>query len=108
MDDVGHPPLLHADETFQIRGAVFEVHTTLGPGFFEAVYQEALSIELQARRIPFRAQQPLTLSYKGHPLRQAYAADFICFDKVVVELKVARDFAPEHRARVLERPSTQQ
>ncbi|WP_334164136.1 GxxExxY protein [Phenylobacterium sp.] len=101
MDDVGHPPLLHADETFQIRGAVFEVHTTLGPGFLEAVYQEALAIELQARQVPFRAQQPLSLNYKGHPLRQTYAADFICFDKVVVELKVARDFAPEHRAQLI-------
>ncbi len=86
--------LVHADETFRIRGAVFEVHSTLGSGFLEAVYQECLALEFAARAIPSRAQQPMTLDYKGTRLRQTYIPDFICFDRIIVELKVVRAIAP--------------
>jgi GxxExxY protein len=93
--------LLHAEETFQIRGAVFEVQRTMGGGFLEAVYQECLGLEFAARRIPFDGLRPLALRYKGQLLRQRYTPDFICFDKVIVELKAAKDLAPEHRAQLL-------
>lgn len=93
--------LVHADETFRIRGAVFEVHSTLGSGFLEAVYQECLALEFAARAIPSRAQQPMTLDYKGTRLRQTYIPDFICFDRIIVELKVVRAIAPEHRAQMI-------
>jgi GxxExxY protein len=96
-----HGSLLHAEETFRIRGAVFDVHSTLGSGFLEAVYQECLALEFADRTIPFRAQQALGLEYKGRRLRQTYAPDFVCFDKIIVELKVVREIAPEHRAQVI-------
>jgi GxxExxY protein len=96
-----HGSLLHAEETFRIRGAVFEVHGTLGSGFLEPVYQECLALEFGERGIPFRAQQALTLEYKGRRLKQTYVPDFICFEQIIVELKVAREFAPEHRAQTI-------
>jgi GxxExxY protein len=96
-----HGSLLHAEETFRIRGAVFEVHNALGSGFLEAVYQECMGIEFGDRGIPFRAQQPLALEYKGKRLRQTYVPDFVCFDRIIVELKVVREFAPEHRAQLI-------
>jgi GxxExxY protein len=96
-----HGSLLHAEETFRIRGAMFEVHSTLGPGFLEAVYQECLALEFGVRGIPFRAQQPLTIEYKGHRLKQTYVPDFVCFGRIIVELKVVREIAPEHRAQTI-------
>ncbi|HEY5072007.1 MAG TPA: GxxExxY protein [Caulobacteraceae bacterium] len=96
-----HESLLYADEVFQIQGAIFEVNRHMGAGFLEAVYQECLAIEFTARGIPFSAIQPLGLTYKGRLLRQSYQADFVCFERIIVELKAVRDLAPEHRAQVL-------
>ena len=93
--------LLHEDETFAIQGAVFEVNRHMGAGFLEAVYQECLAMEFKARAIPFVASPPLALAYKGLLLRQRYQPDFVCFDKIIVELKATRELAPEHRAQVL-------
>jgi GxxExxY protein len=73
----------------------------MGAGFLEAVYQECLAMEFKAGAIPFVALPPLALSYKGVPLRQRYQPDFVCFDKIIVELKAVREPAPEHRAQVL-------
>jgi GxxExxY protein len=96
-----HEPLLYPDEVFRIQGAVFEVSREMGVGFLEAVYQECLALEFTARGIPFVTSQPLALNYKGSLLRQTYVPDFVCFDRIILELKVVRDFAPEHRAQVI-------
>jgi GxxExxY protein len=96
-----HENVLFADEAFRIQGAVFEVSRQMGTGFLEAVYQECLAIELTAHGIPFVASPPLALAYKGQPLKQSYRPDFVCFDRIIVELKVVREVAPEHRAQVL-------
>ncbi len=96
-----HEQLLYPEEVFQIQGAIFEVNRELGVGFLEAVYQECLALEFKSRGIPFIASQPLTLTYKGSPIRQSYVPDSICFGRIIVELKAVRDFAPEHRAQVL-------
>ncbi|MDB5475690.1 MAG: hypothetical protein JWP49_1201 [Phenylobacterium sp.] len=104
MDHEPHEPherLLHAGEVFRIQGAVFEVNRVLGAGFLEAVYQEALALELSSRGIPFAAKPQLSLTYKASPLRQTYSPDFVCFDRVIVELKAVSELAPEHRAQVL-------
>ena len=93
--------LLCAGEVFRIRGAIFEVNRAMGRGFLEAVYQECLTLEFASRGIPFRATPRLALSYKSTPLTQTYSPDFICFDRVIVELKAVRELAPEHRAQVL-------
>jgi GxxExxY protein len=96
-----HENMLFAEEAFRVQGAVFEVSRQMGTGFLEAVYQECLAIELAAQDIPFVASPPLVLAYKGQSLKQSYRPDFICFDRIIVELKVVRELAPEHRAQVL-------
>jgi GxxExxY protein len=72
--------LIYKEEVYAIVGAAIEVHKVLGAGFLEAVYQEALEIELAARQIPFIAQQELRIAYKGHPLKKTYIADFFAFE----------------------------
>lgn len=93
--------LLYRDETFQLRGAIFQVYRLMGSGFLEAVYQECLAIELTRRGISYEASKPLPLLYDGCLLRQSYVADFVCYERIVVELKAVRALAPEHRAQIL-------
>ena len=92
--------IIFKDESYRIMGACFEVYKELGCGFLEAVYQESLEIELTMQSIPFRAQTELVLSYKGRPLKQVYVPDFVCYDKIVVELKAVNAFDDVHRAQV--------
>ena len=82
------PELLFKDEVYAINGAMFEVYKTLGPGFLEPVYQEALAIEFVSRGIPFEKEKPLELYYKDVLLEKKYVPDFVCFRQVVLELKV--------------------
>lgn len=96
-----HGRLLFHEETYRIQGAIFEVSREMGSGFLEAVYQECLAIEFAAMDIPFVPTPSLGLKYKGESLRQSYVPDFVCFDCVLVELKAAREIAPEHRAQVI-------
>jgi GxxExxY protein len=99
--DAGSENLLYRDETFQLRGAIFQVYRLMGSGFLEAVYQECLAIELTRRGITYDASKPLPLRYDGCLLRQSYVADFVCYGGIVVELKAVRTLAPEHRAQIL-------
>lgn len=93
--------LLYEDEAYAIRGACYDVYKTLGSGFLEAVYQEALALELKARGIPFAEQVEIAIQYKGAKLQHTYRPDFICYDKIIVELKALSALAPEHEAQVL-------
>jgi GxxExxY protein len=95
-----HERILYKEEVYAIQGAVFEVYRSMGCGFLEAVYQECLERELLRQGIPFRSQVDLTITYKGEPLTQKYRADFICYDKVLVELKAVHEVGNEHRAQV--------
>ncbi|MEA1952345.1 MAG: GxxExxY protein [Planctomycetota bacterium] len=88
-------------ETYAIRGAVYEVYREMGCGFLEAVYQECMENELSQRGIPFVAQQDIELMYKGERLQQTYKPDLICHGKVIVELKAVKELASEHKAQVL-------
>ena len=92
--------LIHKLESFEIMGACFEVYKEKGSGFLEAVYQECLEMEFADRQIPFQAQPQLALAYKGRPLRSKYTPDFICYNKIVVELKAVKALTDEHRAQV--------
>ena len=92
--------LLYEEESYKIRGACFEVYREKGCGFLEPVYQECMEIESRLQEIPFVSQKPLALEYKGRPLRSKYEPDFICFDRIVLELKAVTELADEHRAQV--------
>jgi GxxExxY protein len=79
--------LLFKDEAYAVVGAAMEVYNQLGPGFLEAVYQEALEIELAERGIPFVSQKELRILYKGQPLKRTYISDLTGYEKIIVELK---------------------
>ena len=79
--------LLYKEEAFKIIGAAMEVHKELGNGFLEAVYQEALEIEFKTQGIPYIREPKLEIYYKGQKLKKYYVADFICYDKIIVETK---------------------
>lgn len=93
--------LTYEEETFAIRGAVFEVYKEMGHGFLEAVYQECLEKEFLARGIPFLSQPELKLRYKDQLLQKTYQPDLICYDKIIVELKATQNILPEHQSQVL-------
>lgn len=94
--------IIYKEESYAIMGACFEVYKEKGCGFVEQVYQECLEIELEMRGTPFATKQELELKYKGqgHPLKSKYVPDLLCYDKIIVELKAAKELADEHRAQV--------
>ncbi len=92
--------IIYKQESYAIQGAIFAVYREMGAGFLEAVYQECLGREFALRDIPHRAQVMLALAYKGLALDQTYCADFVCYDKIIVELKATSQLRPEHRAQV--------
>lgn len=93
--------LLFKDESYAIIGACFEVYKEKGNGFVEPVYQECLELEFTTQKIPFSAQSALRLTYKGIELKQRYIPDFLCCEKIIVELKAVKQLTDEHRAQVL-------
>ena len=93
--------LVYENETYSIIGAAMEVHQELGHGFLEAVYQEVLEKEFRIREIPYKREVPLTIYYKNEPLEKLYIADFICYEKIIVELKAIPAMKSEHQAQVL-------
>ena len=93
--------LLYPEESYKIIGAIYEVHKELGPGLLEKVYQEALEKELKLQGIPFEREKNFTIMYKGEALEQKYTADFVCYGKIVVELKSVDELLPVHTAQVI-------
>lgn len=77
------------DESYKIIGAAMEVHKVLGNGYLEAVYHEALCIEFDQRKMPYKHEEPLTINYKGFVLKKKYIPDFFCFNKIIVEVKAS-------------------
>ena len=92
--------LLLEEESYLIRGAIFEVYKTLGAGFLESVYQEALEVELGAMNVPYKSQPEVTISYKGRSLNKTYRADIVCYDSIILELKAVKQLLPEHMAQL--------
>jgi GxxExxY protein len=93
--------LIYRDESFKIIGACFEVYNDMGCGFLEPVYQECLAIEHRYQSIPFVPHQQLRLFYRDEELKQKYIPDFICFEKIIVEIKAVSKLTDEHRAQVI-------
>ena len=98
--DSSEMSLLYPEFSYNIRGAIYEVYKTLGPGLLENVYQEALALEFELREIPFEAKKKLHLEYKGNRLRQTYELDFLCYDKIILELKSVESLAKIHFAQL--------
>ena len=80
---------------------MMRVHRELGCGFLEKVYQEALEREFIAEGIPFQREANLKIFYKGAPLEQSYIADFVCYDKIIVELKAISKITDVERAQII-------
>jgi GxxExxY protein len=87
-------------QTYQIIGAAMKVHRSLGPGFLERAYHEALALEFKACGIAYRSQVPFTIGYAGAPLQARYRADFVCYERVVIELKAQRVIGRLERAQL--------
>ena len=92
--------IIYKEESYRIVGAAFKVYNTLGHGFLEAVYQEALEIEFQRQGIPYEREKELKIQYEGVELKQTYKADFVCFGKIIVELKAVSALDDAHRSQV--------
>jgi GxxExxY protein len=92
--------IVYRDESYQLMGACFEVYRQQGSGFLEPVYQESLQIELEIREIPFEAQERLSISYKGRPLKSKFRPDFIAYDKIILEIKAASSLTDVDRAQL--------
>ena len=92
---------IYKEECFKIIGCAMEVHNQLGNGFLEAVYQEALHYEFLKNNVPFHEQKPLEIHYKDIVLEKMYIADFICYDNIIIELKVSKNICDEHYSQVL-------
>lgn len=93
--------LLFREEVYAIIGAAMEVHSELGPGFLEAVYHNALKLELANRQIPFESEKFLPVFYKGKQLDCDYRADLVCFGQIVVELKALDKLSGKEEAQIL-------
>ena len=92
--------LVYEEETYKILGACFEVYKEKGCGFLEAVYQECLEIEFEIQELLFQSRSELQLTYKDRILKQKYIPDFICFGKIILEIKAVTKLNDEHRAQV--------
>ena len=92
---------LYEEETYSIIGAAMTVHQELGYGFLEAVYQEALEKEFWIRNIQYKREMPLKIYYKNEPLEKCYIADFVCYDRIIVELKALSTITSEHLGQVM-------
>jgi GxxExxY protein len=93
--------ILYRDECYKIYGCIYAVNKKLGAGFLEAVYQEALEIELKRENIPFVSQQKLEVLYDGIPLINKYTADIICYNKIILEIKAVSKIINQHKAQLM-------
>ncbi len=93
--------LVYKQEAYKIIGACMNVHKELGCGFLEAIYSEALEFEFKEQNIPFKREVPLRIEYKGQVLHKSYIADYICYDKIIIELKAVNYLESVHEAQVL-------
>ena len=93
--------LVYKNEAYKIVGAAMAVHRELGCGFLEAVYAEALEMELQSQNITYKREVPIGIEYKGKPLKKTYVADFICYNKIIIELKAVNYLESVHESQVL-------
>jgi len=93
--------IIFKEEYFNIKGAALEVHKLLGSGFLEKVYQDALEIEFQRMNIPYEREKQIKVKYRGIELKHDYFADFVCYGKIIVEIKAVSAIEDIHKAQVI-------
>ena len=93
--------IIYPSESYNIIGCMMRVHRELGCGFLEKVYQEALEREFIAEEIPFQREVNLKIYYRGTPLQQEYIADFVCYGKIIVELKAISKLYDVKKAQII-------
>jgi GxxExxY protein len=94
-------PVTENEIARQIVDAAYKIHTTLGPGLFESVYEAVLAQELSKRGLQFVRQQPLPVVWENLHLEAGFRADLIVENKVIVEIKSVDAIAPVHRKQLL-------
>lgn len=92
------PVIIYPELSYKITEAAYEVHNTLGPGFLEKVYEEALAHEFQLRKVPFIRQRPIEIYYKGRLIGK-HSLDLVVDNKVILELKAVGDIADIFKAQ---------
>ena len=93
--------LIYPDEAYKLVGLAMEVHRELGCGFLEPVYQEAFEILLKKNGVSYEREKLLPIYFQGERLKKEYYADFVCFDKIIVEFKAVSELTSVHEAQVL-------
>ena len=93
--------VLFSEECFEIQGVIFDLFKEIGPGFAEPIYQECLEIEFLLKNIPFDSQVELRMLYKGKPLKQYFKVDFVCYDKIIIEIKAVSELTDIHRSQLI-------
>ena len=91
--------ILFKEESYQIIGKCFEVHNNLGPGFLEIVYKDALEYEFRKAGIPFEREKEYKIIYKNKILPHKFYADFVVYDKIILEIKAVAGIADEFIAQ---------
>ena len=81
--------ILYKEESYKIIGTCMKVHSELGAGFLESVYQEALEKQFIKDGIPYEREKLLKIDFDGQQLKKSFKADYVCYDKIIVELKAA-------------------
>lgn len=93
--------IIYKDESYQIIGKCFEVHNNLGPGFLEIVYKDALQYEFKKANIPYEREKEYIVNYKGITLPHKFYADFVIYDKIILEVKAVSGIAEEFIAQAI-------
>lgn len=93
--------IIYKEESYAIIGALFDVYNNLGCGFSEIVYKDALEYEFKLRKIPFQREKKFTVNYKEIVLKHKFYADFVIFDKIILEIKSVENLNDKHLAQCL-------
>ena len=93
--------LILKDESYAIVGACMGVYNELGQGFLESVYQEALQLNFDVKSIPYEREKELSISFQGEILEKKFYVDFLCNNKIILELKAVKNLDHNHEAQVI-------
>ncbi|OBQ56721.1 GxxExxY protein [Tamlana sp. s12] len=88
--------IVYKDESYEIVGVLFEVYNNLGSGFSEIVYKDAIEHEFKLRNIPFQREKEYSVNYKNIVLKHKFYADFVVFDKIILEIKSVESLHDKH------------